>query len=883
MKIKHMTVENLVKPLGIGTKHPTLAYLLEKDEEKHNLHHQSAYRVLVSSTEQGLLLEQGDLWDTGKRESVENFGIVYNGKELVSRQKIYWKIKVWDEKDSESEWSDTSYWEMGLLEDLDWKAKWIGQGEGYVGNKSVAPMFVNDYKVSKLKEIKAARLYISGLGLFKASINGTDLSDTLFDPGESNAGKTIYYVTYDILSLLSEGDNTIGVILGNGQYSNYIVNPVMTLPDGKELPQHRYQKNDGKVYSPGIYGNKKLIAQIEVLYLNDQREIIAISEDNWLWRESPIIFQNWYGGEDYDSTLEISGWNMPRNWREGWIPASIMATPKGKMVAREFLPIKILDSFYAHSVTKLDNGNWLVDMGRNGAGFMELNLFHTTLEMSETWIKMYPAELIKEDGSGVNQASCTQSWSEKYHCAIINSYRVKGSGKECWHPIFAYQGFQYVEIEGFPGEPTIQNFRFCIVRTENEKNGSFYSSNPILNQINEMVEHSIESNMFSAFTDCPQIEKLGWIETSHLMFRAMAGSYDISSWMKKIIHDIVDSQITEEEANIKGNEPIGYVPAIIPEYQRIVGLHKDPNWNGACIFTPWEYYWYYGDIAILKKSYPVMKKYLSYLSQYTRNGVLEDYANMGEWGELNENTPKVLVATCAYYRMLDIVVKISKLLEEKQDVIHYLYLAKQVNKSFHEHPLCYNPLTGVYGNGSQASYGCVLYSGLVSDQNKTATVNKLVDAIKIRDYHLSSGEVGLKQVFIALAESGRSDIVYKMVMNKTSPSYRFFADLGLTTLPEYWNCDELWQGMERSRNHAMMGHVKEWLTYYMLGIRQLEPAFRKVTIKPFLPDDIEELEGSLTCPFGQITVRCIRVGEGITTNIILPPGVQLVNNYAENK
>lgn len=872
MKIKQLKVQNLNNPLGIGTKQPLLSYMPDNNETGQC---QSAYRILVSSSKQGLVTDIGDLWDTGKRMGSENFGIVYEGKEMASRQKAYWKVKIWDESDRESEWSDISCWEMGLLNASDWTGSWIGQGDEFEGNKSAAPMLIHDFKITR-EPIEHARLYISGLGLFKAYMNGAELADTLFDPGESDAGKTVYYVTYDITSFLQKGWNTLGVLLGNGQYTNFLVNPVMTLPDGQELPEHRYQKNDGKVFRPGICGDKKMIAQVEVVYGDGQREIIAVSDENWSWKESPIIFQNWYGGEDYDGTLEIEDWFKPADREKDWLQASIMQPPGGKLIAREFLPIKIINRKHPCSVTRLSNGNWLVDMGRNGAGFPELHLNGTTPEMRGTWIKMYPAELLREDGSGVSQASCTQSWSEKYHCSIVNSYRVKGSGKECWHPIFAYQGFQYLEVEGFPGEPSIENFRYCIVRTENEKNGSFYSSDKLLNQINDLVEHSIESNMFSAFTDCPQIEKLGWIETSHLMFRSMAGSYDIRSWMKKIIHDILDSQISEEEALIPGNEPAGYVPAIIPEYQRIIGLHKDPNWSGACIFTPWDYYWYYGDITVLKEAYPVMKKYLDYLGRYTNNGILENYAQMGEWGELNEATPKVLVATCSYYRMLDIVSRISELLGEASDCILYKQLTEQVRRSFHKHPLCYNSSTGIYGNGSQASYGCVLYNGLVPEARKKDTLDKLVEAVRIRDYHLSSGEVGLKQVFIALAENGRSDIVYKMVMNKTSPSYRFFADLGLTTLPEYWNCEELWQGMERSRNHAMMGHVKEWLTYFMLGIKQLEPAFKKVAVKPFLPDEVNELKGTLVCPYGEISVQYKREKEGIKTKIILPPGVQIV-------
>ena len=498
----------------------------------------------------------------------ETFGIVYKGRKLSSREKAYWKVKVWDNEGHASQWSDISSWEMGLFSE-DWNAKWIGQGDDYDGSKSAAPMFVCDF-MANISNIKHARLYISGLGIFQAYLNGEKITENLFEPGECDATKTVYYVTYDVSEMLRNGDNALGVILGNGQYTNFQFNPVMTKPDGTLHPLHRYQKNDGGFVKPGISGNKKLIAQLEITYKNGERVTAAASGEGWRWTEGPVVFQNWYGGEDYDATREIPDWNIPGGLRNDWKPAVIMEAPKGRLMSREFLPIKIMERIPAKSVRRLKNGNLLVDMGRNGAGFPEISL-KTNPDMKGIWIKMYPAELLKEDKEGVNQASCTQSWSERFQCAIVDSYRVKGTGNETWHPSFCYQGFQYIEVEGWQGELTAENFKYCIVRTSNDKSGYIRTSNERLNRINEMVEHSMESNMFGAFTDCPQIEKLGWIETSHLMFRSLAGTYDISSWMRKIIHDITDSQLDKEQAEYENNEPEGYVPAIIPEYQRIVG------------------------------------------------------------------------------------------------------------------------------------------------------------------------------------------------------------------------------------------------------------------------------------------------------------------------
>lgn len=872
MKIAELKTQYLQSPIGVKETRPLLSYLLEAERGDT---YQSACRILVSSTPEALDRGEGDLWDSGKRKGRDTFCISYDGLTLKSRQRAWWKVKVWDEEDVESEWSDSAVWEMGLLEPEDWKGYWIGQGDDYQGEKAEAPMLVRDFFIRTRNEITLARLYISGLGLFKAYINGWEVADTLFAPGESDASKTVYYVTYDVTEMIKEGQNTLGVILGNGQYVGFTVNPVMTDSDGKELPWHRYQKNDGRFVKPGISGEKKLIAQLEVEYQDGRREVAVITDDKCLWKESPIIFQNWYGGEDYDATRETRDWNLPCGNREGWHRAVRMQPPEGTLTASEFPPTRIVEKIKPQSVSRLKNGNWLVDMGRNGAGFPELILENTNERLCGQWIRMYPAELLKENGEGVDQASCTQSWNERYHCAIVDSYRIGGRGKEVWHPLFSYQGFRYVEVEGFPGELTADNLRYCIVRTDNEKNGTFHTSSDLWNRINSMVERSMESNMFSVFTDCPQIEKLGWIETSWLMFRSLAGTYDISAWMRKIIYDIIDSQQDEEQAGLQGNEEAGYVPAIVPEYQRIVGLHRDPNWGGACVFTPWEYYQYFGDSTILHQAYPVMKRYVLHLWKHLKNGVLEDYAQMGEWGQLKEETPTVLVATCSYYRMLTIIAEVSDILGQNADQKLFLQMGEKVKMAFYQHPLCYHSETGRYGNGSQASFGCAIYSGLVPKEKLQSTVDALVEAVKAKDYHLTSGEVGLKQVFTALAEHGRNDVVCRMVMNETSPSYRYFAERGFTTLPEYWNPEELWYGCARSRNHAMMGHVKEWLTYYVLGIKPVTSGFREVVIQPYIPEGIHELRGSLVCPYGKMQVEYQEKDGKSDINVTLPPGVSV--------
>ena len=843
MKIRKLRVQNMIDPLGIDTEHPLFSYLLEAEEKNQT---QTACQILAASGEELLKRNIGDLWDSGRMEETRNFGIAYQGIPLESRQRVYWKVRVWDKDQNISDWSETAFWEMGLLRKEEWTAKWIGPGKQTPEQQSRAPVFRKQFFVEAPGALTKGRVYVSGLGLYRLRINGQEVSDAFFAPGESSAGKTVYYQTYDILRALRQGENELEVQLGNGQYTGFLQNPVMTDATGTELPPHRYQKNDGLVPDLDICGEKKFLLQME---LSDQNGplILIETDETWQCSESATVFQNWYGGEDYDALAA---------GKRCWKSAVYAEPPRGRLRAAEFPLIRPREKFAPETIRLLKNGNWLVDFGKNGAGFAEVILFGTGEREKGSWIRMYPAEVLREDGEGVDQSSSTQSWNEKFHCCIRDSYRIGGYGSERWHPIFCYHGFRYLEVEGFPGTPRKENFLYWRICTDNEKTGSFKSSDRVINAVNDMVERSMESNMFSAFTDCPQIEKLGWIETSHLMFRSLADTYDIRAWMRKIIHDIQDAQTGEREAAFPGAEPVGYVPAIVPEYQRIKGLFRDPNWNGACIFTPWEYYLFYGETDLLEQSYPSMKRYLEYLELFLKTGRLEDCTQMGEWGELGEHTPREFVAMAACYRMFRIVAKTAEILGFAREQQKYSRRAEELRSAFLDNPECWQEDTGICGTGSQASYGCALFSGLIPEKKRETAVERLVQAVEKKDFHLTSGEVGLKQVFRTLGEYGRSDVVWKMVMNRTEPSYRVFVDRGLTTLPEYWNYEELWYGMARSRNHAMMGHVKEWIMNDLLGIRLAAPGGSVVILQPYVPREIQEMHGKLLCSYGEISLSC---------------------------
>lgn len=800
------------------------------------------------TTEQG----SGLLWDSGKLFYRQPFGVPYGatqdtlgqcgavfipeGTALRSRQRVYWRVMAWDENDCPTGWSAPAWFEMGFLKKEDWQAIWIGRER----EKDATPLFRKEFSLKK-RNLLRARLYGCGLGLYDVFLNGRKLDEDYFEPGDSDYRKTVYYRVWDVTERLRDGENALGFWLGNGQYRNY--EEVYTLPE-------RYQKTDGwREKDSGFYGDAKGIFQLE-LFFSDGASALVCTDESWQTADSPLLFSNWYGGEDYDAGKEIPDWCQAGCTFAGWKNAVKKSAPPGRLRAKNCPSIQVVEEWNAKEVHPIANGHYIVDMGKNCAGFPILILHNTTPDMAGQEIRMYPAEVLGKDGS-VDQYTCTQGDPGK----IYDTYRIGGYGEERWHPRFCYHGYRYLEVEGFPGTPAPENFKGCRLRTANEKTGAFATSDPVLGTIDRMITNSVESNMTSVFTDCPQIEKLGWLETTNLLFFSLSQSYDIRAWMRKIIQDVVDSQYEN-----------GYIPAIAPEFQRISGLAHDPNWSGVCALVPWAYYEAYADTALMTVAYPTMLRYIAYLEEETRpDKYILYHIQMGDWGAFDKTTPRELVGSCAFYNIVDVTAKTASLLGKKEDACSLRALADKIRASINRQ--FYHPQSGVYGSGSEASYACPLYAGVVEEENIPRTVALLVEEVERKGNHLSTGEVGLKQLLTALAQYGRSDVVYRIVTNRTQPSYWYFVEQGATSLPEYWD-------MERSQNHAMMGHVKEWLGRYLAGITPLSPGYASFCLAPYLPDDVTDAAATIQCPYGKITFSWKKTQNGVEYEWEVPFGTQ---------
>lgn len=847
IKVNRLTVDYRNNPIGIDVMKPNLSWKLESSNQNVM---QTAYQILVSGSEVNLEKNIGEVWDSKKVNSGQSIQVQYKGTKLLSTKTYYWKVRFWDNFGNQSNWSKSAFWQMGLLNADDWKgAKWIGyekladsnvnilptdgKKDKYNAN-NVLPIFRKGFSVTKT--VKKASVFISGLGHFEMSLNGTKVSDDFLAPGWTKYDKEALYVTYDITKQIKKGENAIGVMLGNGFY--YI-------PPVKD----RYRKL--KV----AYGYPKMICRLQIEYTDGTFENI-ISNQSWKTDKSPIVFSSIYGGEDYNANLEQKDWNVVDFNDSKWKSALIVDGPK--LSAQKEEPVKVFENFSAQKISQVANGEWVYDLGQNSSAIIELKVRG---KKGDT-IRITPAELIKEDGAVTQKNIGGPSYF---------TYILKGNGLETWRPKFFYTGFRYLQVKGgvtvgkenTSGKAVIENLKALHVRNAAEKVGEFTTSNVLLNKTFNLIDWSIKSNMVSVFTDCPHREKLGWLEQLHLMGNSVGYNYDAAPLFNKALQDMKNSQL-----------PSGLIPEIAPEYVKFEwggDMFRDsPEWGSSGILLPWYLYQWYGDKKAMTDYYPMMQRYINYLATKADNHILSQ--GLGDWYDLgpkppgvSQLTPMGVTGTAIYYYDLKILEKIATLLGKKADALVYEKLAGEVKKSFNNK--FFDAKNKQYASGSQAANSMAVYMGLVENADKNAVIENLVKDIRDRKNSLTAGDIGYRYVLRVLEDAGKSDVIFDMNSRSDVPGYGMQIAKGATALTESWAALPT-----VSNNHFMLGHLMEWLYSGVGGIRQAENsiAFNHIKIEPELVGDLTSANVSYNSPYGKISSSWKKTDKQFTLEVNIP-------------
>ncbi|MDR2847828.1 MAG: glycoside hydrolase family 78 protein [Bacteroidales bacterium] len=826
-----LTCEQEENPVGIDTQHPCFSW--KTYSEKRGFI-QSAYHVLVSDAPELLEREKGNIWDSGKTPSSQSVLVPFAGQSLKASAVYYWKVRTWDKTGSSSAWSAVQTFSTGLLSEKDWgKAAWIALeadrkdeyivpgladvGRGLNGRKTgfyKLPQFRKTFALKK--PVKRAVASVAGLGHFDFFLNGEKVGNHFLDAGWTKYDTHALYVTFDVTRLLQQGENALGVMLGNGFYNT---------------PFERYLK---LLIS---HGAPKLKLHLRIEYADGTVETI-VSDTSWKAAESPVVFSSIYGGEDYDATRWQEGWTKAGFNDASWSKA-LPTAYAGTLNAQRATPLTVHSSIPTVKLYKNKKG-WLYDLGQNFSGIIQLSVKST----GSQWIRLRPAELLNVD-STVNQSASGDPF--------IFSYKTKGNDRtEQWQPQFTYYGFRYVQVEGavpagqdnpdhLPEISSLTGLHTCNSAAEA---GSFACSKPMFNQIHTLIDWAIRSNMASVFTDCPHREKLGWLEEAHLMQYSLQYRYHLARQYAKIMKDMQASQLAN-----------GCVPSIAPEYVRFSGGFEDtPEWGSAFIICPWYIYQWYGDRRLLEEYYPAMQRYLDYLGARADNHIVA--YGLGDWFDIGPNTPGYaqltsngVTATAIYYYNTTIIQRAASLLGKSADANRYGELAGKIKKAFNNS--FYDTATGKIEKNSQTANAIALYVGLVDDDKRAAVLQNLIDDIRSRNNALTAGDVGYRYVLQALEDGGRSDVIFDMNSKYDVPVYGWQLAHGATALTESWQA----YGFV-SNNHFMLGHLMEWLYSGLGGIRQQDNsvAFREILIDPQLVGDVHSAQTKYESPYG--TVRC---------------------------
>lgn len=798
--VKDLRCEYHVNPLGIDVAKPRLSWILKSNERGQV---QTAYQILVASSEKNLNNDIGDLWDTGKVDSDQSIHVVYAGAKLASRTRCYWKVRVWDKEDTPSRYSRQAWWEMGLLEARQWKAKWLSAPPPEDDSVQPSPFFRKTFTLTK--PVKKARLYICGLGYYELYLNGQKVGDHILDPAFTRYDKRVLYVTYDVIDLVRSRKNALGVVLGNGWYNMH----TRAEWDFDQAPWRE---------------RPTMLCQLEVEFANGTSEIIT-SDSTWKLSTGPILFESIRNGETYDARLEEQGWDTPYYDDTEWLLAFIVPGPKGKLSAQMLPPTKVTKTIRPLKLTEPQPGRFVFDMGQNIAGWAQLRVSGP----AGTEVVMRYGERLNDDGT-LDQTDIGRLVKQGQF--QTDTYILKGRGIEIWEPRFVYHGFQYVEVTGLPHKPTLGTLRGRVVHTSFERAGKFECSNKLFNKIQRNTLWSYISNFHGYPTDCPHREKNGWTGDAHLA--AEAGLYNFASATAytKWMNDFEDEQ-----------RDTGELPGIVPTSGWGYEWGNGPAWDSAYVLIPWYLYQYCGDTRILAEHYNRLKRYVDYLTSKASNHIVS--IGLGDWAPAKTKTPEEVTSTGYYYCDCLTVSKIAELLGKTEDAKKYAELAGKIKEAFNDE--FFDPQTGLYANGSQTALSCSLYHRLVKPQEIKRVLDNLIIDIESNDGHLDTGILGTKYLLNVLTEQGRADIAYTIANQRTFPSWGHWIDQGATTLWEQWNG-------QASRNHIMFGDISAWFYKALAGINPdpNSPGFKHIIIRPRPLSDLRWVRAEHSSMYGTI-------------------------------
>ena len=681
------------------------------------------------------------------------------------------------------------------------------------------------------REVKQATLRASALGLYVIHLNGERVGQDCFTPGWTDYDTRVYYNTYDVTGMLRNGSNAIGAILADGWYCGYV-------GWGKLRERH------------GKY--PRVMAQLDIVYDDGSRESIG-TDETWKAAIGPLQEADLLMGEVYDATRELPGWDVPGSDEATWCSVDVTQQIQAVLEPYPTETVQVYQEIAPVSVEQPKQGTFVFDMGTNFAGVVRLKV----KAPKGTRLTLAYGERLLADGT-ILKTNLRDARAE-------DSYICKGDGIEIWQPQFTFHGFQYVSLTGYPGTPPLDTITGIELTSATPVVGSFSCSDERLNQLYHNICQTQRANFIDIPTDCPQRdERLGWTGDAQAYIRAAAFNTDVHAFFRKWLVDLTDAQ-----------QPNGDFPPVAPLIY-LVNRSGGPAWSDAGIICPWALYEIYGDKVVLEKHYDAMARFLAFressMTDFLPPG---EYHCFGDWLSIDAETPHDVI--CSAYTAGDaqIMAKVAAVLGKEADVVKYEKLNANIKTAFNQ---AYVQEDGTIQGDTQTAYVLALWFDLVDGERKQQATDHLIERIRERNWHLSTGFVGSRDLMHVLTKVGRDDIACRLLFNDTFPSWLFPVKNGATSIWERWDSWTPEKGFQdeamNSFSHYAYGAVGQWMFENIGGIKSLEPGFARVAIQPIVPEQLTWASVSYRSVRGLIRVEWKRAGEGVTLEVEIPLGIE---------
>jgi len=840
-----LRVDHLCSPIGIGSVSPRVSWKLPTGATA-----QHAYRVVASD------------WDTGRVESSESTWVPV-GIAPQSGLAVEWKVKAWTDA-GESDWSEPSSWEHGLLESSDWSARWVAPAELDDQPALQRPAYMLAGTVPIRAPVERARLYATGHGIYECFLNGSRVGDLELTPGWTAYRKRLQVQTYDVTDLVIDGENVVGGLLSDGWWR------------GQNSVARRV--ND--------YGaTTALLAQL-VVTLASGETIVFGTDATWRSTPSHILAADLIAGEVHDLRRRVA-WN-PSEWDR----ANVVDYGYDELCTSPAPPVRRIETLRPVSIRELGPKRHIVDFGQNISGWARLR----ELGPAGTEITLTYGEWLDKDGDVTQDhiafaTSISLDQPVPFQQDVVTSAGVED---DVFEPRHSTKGFQYLRIEGYTGTLTDDRVDAVVVHTDFERRGSFACSDDRVNAVHRIAEWSFRDNACDIPTDCPTRERAGWTGDWQIYVETAAFLYDVGGFSVKWLRDLAaeqraDGKITNlvPESHPGDDRPPSFWPV----------TEGSSGWGDAAVHVPWVVYRATADAHVLDEQWASMTAWVDYAAAKAAHGrhpsrvarsadpapheryLWDTGWHYGEWLEAGEDLEGAIahalaadpgpVATAYLHRSARELAEIAGILGHHDAAARYGELAANVADAWRCEFLRDD---GLLTPDTQATYARALTFGLVPDDVRAASAARLVELIRSAGNHLGTGFLATPFLLPILADTGHLDVAYELLFQDTEPSWLVMVERGATTVWEEWGGIDAAGVPHASLNHYSKGAVINFLHQYVAGLQCIEPGYRRFRVAPRPGGGLTWATAAHDSPYGRIEVRWQQQGDGLTVDVTIPPG-----------